>query len=307
MSGKNGIELTIDIDLGSDSTIREVRSPSHPIAVKLGNISTASKAQALQTSQASATLSQGSVDLDKDFILEIVNDAADKPKAVLETYADDPRQKALMVTLVPTVSLPPAKPEVIIIADRSGSMGGDKITTLVRALKVFLRSLPVGIYFNICSFGSYHSFLWDSSRSYGEESLAEATKHVEGFLSDFGGTETLAAVQASIEARDVKKDLALILCTDGDIWQQQQLFSYLNTQVQHSVNPIRVFPLGIGDSVSSGLIEGVARAGNGFASTVGEHEKLDGKIVHMLKGALTENIRDYTFDVKYGSNEEDED
>ena len=257
-------------------------------------------------SHASATLSQDSVDLDKDFILEIVNNIADKPKAVLETYADDPRQKALMVTLVPTVSLPLAKPEIIIIADRSGSMGGNKMITLVRALKVFLRSLPVGIYFNICSFGSRHEFLWEKSRSYGEETLAEATRHVEGFVANFGGTETLAAVQASIEARDVKQDLALILCTDGDIWQQQKLFSYLNTQVQHSTNPIRVFPLGIGDTVSSGLIEGVARAGNGFASTVGEHEKLDGKIVHMLKGALTEHIRDYTFDVKYGSNEEEE-
>ena len=307
MSDKNGIEIAIDMDLGLGSTIQEVRSPSHPIAVKIGSTSTAPPAQGFRISQASATLSQGDVALDKDFILEIVNDIADKPKAVLETYADDSRQKALMVTLVPTVSLPPAMPEIIIIADRSGSMTGSKITTLSRALKVFLRSLPEGIYFNICSFGSGHKFLWERSRSYGEKSLAEATEHVEGFDASFGGTETLAAVQASIEARDVEKDLALILCTDGDIWQQQELFSYLNTQVQNSTNPIRVFPLGIGDAVSSGLIEGVARAGNGFASTVGEHEKLDGKIVNMLKGALTEVISDYTFDVKHGPNEDDED
>ena len=58
--------------------------------------------------------------------------------------------------------------------------------------------------------------------------------------------------------------------------------------------------------MSSGLIEGVARAGKGFASAVGEHEKLDGKIVRILKGALTENITGYSFDVKYGQNEEDE-
>ena len=59
--------------------------------------------------------------------------------------------------------------------------------------------------------------------------------------------------------------------------------------------------------MSSGLIEGVARAGNGFASTVGEHEKLDGKVVRMLKGALAESITDCTFDIKYGQNDEDED
>ena len=214
-SDEDGLEITIDISMGSGSIIREVRSPSHPIAIKLGSTSTAPSTQTPQMSQASATLSQGSADLDKDFILEIVNDTAKQPKAFLETYTDDPRQKALMVTLVPAISLAPTKPEIIIIADRSGSMDGNKIATLVRALKIFLRSLPVGIYFNICSFGSRHRFLWDRSLAYGEESLAAAIEHVETFDASFGGTKTLAAIKASIEARDVKQDLALILCTDG--------------------------------------------------------------------------------------------
>ena len=303
----NGMQITVDINMGSTTFIREVRSPSHPIAVKLGSTSSTPSTEMPQMSQASATLSQGSTDLDKDFNLEIVNETVKQPRALLETYVGDPRQRALMVTFVPEIALATAKPEVIIIADRSGSMRGGKITTLVRALKIFLRSLPVGIYFNICSFGSNHSLLWDKSVVYGEESLALATKHVDGFAADFGGTETLAAVRASIESRDVRQDLAIILCTDGDIWQQQELFTYLNTQVRDSERPIRVFPLGIGNAVSSGLIEGVARAGKGFASTVGEHEKLDGKIVRMLKGALTEKIADCTFDIEYGQEENEDD
>ncbi|KAG7007803.1 hypothetical protein G7Y79_00008g024410 [Physcia stellaris] len=302
----NGMEITVDISMGSGTTIREVRSPSHPIAIKLGRTSITPTTGTPQLSQASATLSQGSANLDKDFHIEIVNDITKQPKALLETYANNTRQRALMVTLVPEINLAQAKPEIVIVADRSGSMGGNKIRTLVRALKILLRSLPVGIHFNICSFGSTHSFLWDKSHEYGEDSLAEATKHVDGFDANYGGTETLAAVKASIGARDVRQDLALILCTDGDIWQQEEFFSYLNNQVRDSEKHIRVFPLGIGDSVSSALIEGAARAGKGFASTVGENEKLDGKVIRMLKGALTENV-DYTFDVKYGQNEDDED
>ena len=42
-----------------------------------------------------------------------------------------------------------------------------------------------------------------------------------------------------------------------------------------------------GNSVSSALIEGVARAGDGFAQSVGEGETLDGKVIRMLRGALT--------------------
>ena len=302
----NGMQITVDISMGSTTVIREVRSPSHPIAVKLGSTSSTPSTEPPQMSQASVTLSQESTNLDKDFNLEIVNETVKQPRALLETYVGDPCQRALMVTLVPEIALALAKPEVIIIADRSGSMRGGKIMTLVRALKIFLRSLPVGIYFNICSFGSTHSLLWDKSSVYGEESLAMATKHVDGFDANLGGTETLAAVRASIESRDVHQDLAIILCTDGDIWQQQELFTYLNTQVRDSERPIRVFPLGIGNAVSSGLIEGAARAGKGFASTVGEHEKLDGKIVRMLKGALTENITNCTIDIEYGKDEADE-
>ena len=58
--------------------------------------------------------------------------------------------------------------------------------------------------------------------------------------------------------------------------------------------------------MSSALIEGVARAGNGFAQSVGEGEKLDGKVIRMLKGALTPNNGAYTMEIQY-QKDEDED
>ena len=59
----NGMEITVDINMEGGSIIREVRSPSHPIAVKLGSTSTAASTQAPQMSRASASLSQGKLDL----------------------------------------------------------------------------------------------------------------------------------------------------------------------------------------------------------------------------------------------------
>ena len=137
----NGMEITVDISMGLGSVIREVRSPSHPIAVRLGSSSVPPSIEAPNLSQASATLSQGGADLDKDFHLEIVNEIAKQPRALLETYSGNTSQRALMVTMVPEVSLASAKPEVIIIADRSGSMQGHKITTLIR-VRVFRSSIP---------------------------------------------------------------------------------------------------------------------------------------------------------------------
>ena len=300
------ISITVDIDMAKGSFIREVRSPSHPIAVTLGNTAHASSSEDLVASRASASLSQNNSVLDKDFVLEILNSASTSPKAVLEEYTGDATDRALMVTLVPSFNLPSAKPEVILVADRSGSMNM-KIPTLIRALKIFLRSLPVGICFNICSFGSSHTFLWPSSQLYDERSLDEATQHVESFSANYGGTETLAALRGSIERRDPYQDLTLILLTDGDIWQQQTVFDYLNHSLQASKKTIRVFPLGIGDSVSSGFIEGVARAGKGFASVVGENEKMDAKLIRMLKGALIENVTDYTLEVNFEPDKQEDD
>ena len=302
----DSISIVVDIDMAEGSLIRELRSPSHPVAVTLGSTSRASSSDQFTGSRASASLSQKKAELDRDFVLEILNKACTTPKAVLEAHPRNSQDRALMVTLVPSFEFAPAKPEIILVADRSGSMQ-NKIPTLVSALKIFLKSLPVGIYFNICSFGNSHTFLWESSHLYTEQSLDEATQHVDTFAANYGGTETFKAVKASIEIRNVQQDLALILCTDGDIWQQQQLFTYLNKELQDSKSAIRVFPLGIGNTVSSGLIEGVARAGKGFASVVGENEKLDAQIVRILKAALTENITDYRLEVNYGPDDEDDD
>lgn len=77
---------------------------------------------------------------------------------------------------VPKFNLKSQKPEIIFIVDRSGSMARN-MSTLVSALKIFLKSIPVGCMFNICSFGSNHSFLWTTSQLYSQDTLAEATKY----------------------------------------------------------------------------------------------------------------------------------
>lgn len=156
-SDSSGIKIVVDINMPEGSFIKGVQSPSHPIAVSMGTVSTATTADPLM-SKASATLSLGSSALEKDFVLIVQSKDVGVPKAILETHPTLPNHRALMATLVPKFSLPPSDPEIVFVADRSGSMRGN-IGMLVSAMKVFLKSLPAGTKFNICSFGSSCSFL----------------------------------------------------------------------------------------------------------------------------------------------------
>jgi hypothetical protein len=297
------ITITVDVNLPEGLSIKSLQSPSHPIAVSIGTLSVAAQAEPAMN-KGSATLSLGSSALEKDFVLIVHSRGTGIPKALLETHPTISNHRALMTTLVPRFSLPPSQSEIVFVADRSGSMVNN-IPMLVSAMKVFLKSIPTGIKFNICSFGSSYAFLWHKSKSYTSENLREAMDYVSTFDANYGGTETFNAIKATVDNRLGDLPLEIILLTDGDIWNQEPLFAYVNEQVEKTQGNIRVFPLGIGIGVSHSLIGGLARAGNGFAQAVQHGERLDNSVVRMLRGALSPHITDYTLEVKYEQDDDD--
>ncbi|OAT01780.1 von Willebrand domain-containing protein [Blastomyces dermatitidis ER-3] len=294
---KGAINITVDVSVDRGSTIRGLHSPTHPVAITLGRTSVAAQ-DLFEPNLASAahTMQQGNAFFDTDFVLIVNAKDQDVPSAFVEKHPTIPNQRAVMATLVPKFNIPNNNPEIVFIIDRSGSMTGN-IKTLQSALRVFLKSLPVGVKFNICSFGSRHSFMWNKSKTYDASSLKAALQYVDSIAADFGGTEMLEPVKATVKNRLKDLDLDVLLLSDGEIWDQKTLFAYLNEVV--SEQPIRLFSLGIGSGASQSLIEGIARAGDGFAQFVGDNEQLDKKVVRMLKGALTPHIKDYTAEIVY--------
>lgn len=124
--------------------------------------------------------------------------------------------------------------------------------------------------------------------------------------ADYGGTETLNALKATIEKRCDTMPTELILLTDGAIWPQAPLFAFINEQVEQTQGAVRLFAIGIGDAVSSASIEGLARAGNGAAQMVLNGERLDSKIMRMLKASLTPHMMDYTLEINYRKDDADQ-
>ena len=85
----------------------------------------------------------------------------------------------------------------IFLIDRSGSMGGSRMTLACDALTLFMRSLPEGCSFSIISFGSKFSSDGDKVSVYNNETKNKAIEQIAGFDADFGGTNILEPLAAA--------------------------------------------------------------------------------------------------------------
>jgi len=155
----------------SSLPIASVGSPSHPIQVT-----------AHENSTMEVSLSQENTHLDRDIILNI-----DLKQERVLTYTLVEKQ-AIMVSLVPTLELCDSSNkngrincEYIFIIDCSGSMADEnKIGYARQAMSIFLKSLPIGSYFNIFRFGSeYKQFKKHQiTIEYNEQTAKEANDYI---------------------------------------------------------------------------------------------------------------------------------
>jgi hypothetical protein len=302
--GGKGLRITVDVT--ATIPIRKLESRTHPISFEIGaapsslpaptfaSLASASTNIEYDPKKARATLSDRTATLGRDFVLLILAEGSTllASRALLEKQ---PGHSAMMVTLCPKdlfsshISTAEFLGEIIFVADRSGSMGGRKIEMLRDALAVFLKSLPERSHFNIYSFGSTFSSLWEKSRPYSQDSLDSATQHVgQYFLANMGGTELLPALQQAVQRRVDNLTTQIILLTDGEVWNTERTLQFVQQTRTVSKGAVRFFALGIGDAVSHRLVEGIGRDGGGFSEIVAidEQGRWESRVIQMLKGAL---------------------
>lgn len=293
-----GISISVDVDMAG-SAIRKIQSPSHPISMSMGALLSSSSKDSFDASQGSVSLTQDKTEMGRDFIVQILIDDMSKPQAVIEKHPTLDSW-AIMMTMVPKFNLPLSSPEIVFVADQSGSMSGSKNAKLVAALQVFLKSLPFGVRFNVCAFGSHETFLFEASRAYNEQNVNEAMRFVSGLDASHGGTEMLSPIKEVFKRRLRDMPLEIMLLTDGEIWQEDELFAYINKEIHEDKVDARVFTLGIGGDVSHALVEGVARAGNGFSQFI-TNEQMDAKLLRMLRACLYPHVKDYSLEVNFSN------
>ncbi|VDI19147.1 Hypothetical predicted protein [Mytilus galloprovincialis] len=162
-------------------------------------------------------------------------------------------------------------------------MRNDRIKKAKETLLLLLKSLPVGCLFNVVSFGSDFSTLFEQSEEYSEATLNQALSLQSQMEADMGGTEILRPLK-QIYSNSCKQGYPrqIFLLTDGGVRNTNEVISLAKANNGYT----RVFTFGIGDGASTSLIKNVAKASNGKAIFIKDTDNMQEKVITAMKGSL---------------------
>ncbi|XP_060929298.1 von Willebrand factor A domain-containing protein 5A-like isoform X2 [Limanda limanda] len=271
-----------------------------------------------EQTQATVKLAAGHK-FDRDVELLIYYRDAHKPTAVVEAGQASAKPGSLMGDPVLMLSLYPEFPksvmsslascgEFVLLLDRSGSMDcptshtkqqESRIASARDTLLLLLKSLPMGCYFNIYSFGSIFEHIFPKSVEYSEKTLEEALKKVASMQANLGGTEILKPLTHILSQTCISNQpRQVFVFTDGEVFNTKEVIHL----VKKNSGSHRCFSFGIGEGASSALINGLAKEGGGHAQFITGTDRMQPKVMQSLRFALQPAVVDIsvTWDLPTG-------
>ncbi|GIJ47737.1 hypothetical protein Val02_46230 [Virgisporangium aliadipatigenens] len=214
---------------------------------------------------------------DRDFVLRLAYGApATAPAVQLCPDADSDSAGTFELTVLPPLGAAPPRPrDVVLVLDRSGSMGGWKMISARRAAARIVDTLTDADRFAVLTFD--HHVDRPAGLSAGlvpasDRNRFRAVQHLST-VDARGGTEMLAPLTQGrdlLTATDGERDRVLVLLTDGQVGNEDQILRTLGT-----LNGIRVHAIGIDRAVNAGFLGRLAAAGGGVFELVETEDRLD--------------------------------
>jgi Ca-activated chloride channel family protein len=253
----------IKVHLETGIGIKELASPSHQVTV---NYASANRADVKLA---------GAGGGNRDFVLRY-RLAGDKIESGLLLWqGNGPHPENFFALMMeppqrPTAQQIPAR-EYIFLLDVSGSMHGFPLDTAKVLMRGLLERLRPTDYFNIVQFsGAAHVMSPQGSVPAGKSEVGAAIAEVDRAQGG-GGTELMGGLELSYKIPKPKAGISrtVVVVTDGFVGVEAQAFRYIRERLADA----NLFAFGIGSSVNRGLIEGMARAGQGEPFIVLRPEK----------------------------------
>jgi Ca-activated chloride channel family protein len=264
----NPLRLSVDVEIDpAGLELGEVRSSLHTVTTEDGHVTIAAGERA-----------------DRDFILRLTYAGASQAAIVVpdEDRDDDDREQGTyqLTVLPPDGDAPPRPKDVVLLLDRSGSMGGWKMVAARRAAARVVDTLTGADRFAVLTFdhqvdrpddlGTGLVDATDRNRFRAVEHLSRADAR--------GGTELLAPLHAGLTLLgDSARDRVLVLVTDGQVGNEDQILA----DIAPLIGPTRIHTVGIDRAVNAGFLGRLAAFGAGRCELVESEDRLDEAMEHI--------------------------
>lgn len=215
--------------------------------------------------------------LDRDFILRMAFDASTS----LVLVPDENSEGTFSLTVLPEAGQAARRPrDVVLVLDRSGSMGGWKMVAARRAAARIVDTLTSGDRFAVLSFDHLIETpeeLPDGLVEATDRNRYRAVEHLAR-LEARGGTEMLDPLKRALTLlRETGRDRVLVLVTDGQVGNEDQILNRVGAQL----SGVRVHTVGIDRAVNAGFLGRLAGLGAGRCELVESEDRLDEAMEHI--------------------------
>lgn len=200
---------------------------------------------------------------------------------VPDSPGEEDGEGTFTLTLVPGRDGAARPKDVVLAIDRSGSMDGWKMVAARRAAARIIDSLQAHDRFAVFSFDhvvEHPEGLPGRLAEAGDRNRFRAVEHLAG-LRARGGTEILEPLVRAVGLlSDSTRDRVIVLVTDGQVGNEDQILAALSPS---ALDGIRVHTVGIDRAVNAGFLGRLAAHGLGRCELVESEDRLDTAMEHI--------------------------
>jgi len=256
----NPLRLSIEVDIDAAGlALGDVRSSLHQVSTADGHLS-------IQPGERA----------DRDFVLRLKYGTDEQDAALTVSPDGEGEESTFRFTVLPPAPDGLAKPrDVVLLLDRSGSMGGWKMVAARRAAARIVDTLGADDRFAVLAFDhevETPPSLGDGLVSATDRHRFRAVEHLSR-MDARGGTEVLEPLRRGLRllTDSGARDRVLVLVTDGQVGNEDQVLR----EAGAALAGVRVHTVGIDRAVNAGFLGRLAIAGGGRCELVESEDRLD--------------------------------
>ena len=281
-------EVTISVQLNTNSPLRAVYSPSHDVGIS-------------RDSDTSARIGYEAYDVKPDTDFLLYYSVGETEAFHLLSYLDpnDPADPdgffLLMLAPRPDAGGDPVPKDVLIVLDKSGSMDGEKYVQAQAATRFILENLNEDDGFNVITFST-------GVDTFSDELLpaSQAGEAIEWIESDrpLGSTDINLALLTAASMVQSSRPTYVIFLTDGLPTEgETDADRILSNFADDAPDNVRLFAFGVGYDVDTFLLDLLAGNHHGASSYVVPGERIDEKVSAFYQKIQTPVMTDLELEV----------